>query len=83
VGVAFFTPNFTNLPPFRRATWRAPIHRDTVTEEGSAVRAIAVFPWAAWLAIVVLTTAVAVHAYGRAGAGDNGGEAGGKPVARL
>ena len=47
------------------------------------MRAIAVFPWAACLAIVVLTTAVGVHAYGCAGAGDNGGEAGGKPVARL
>jgi len=43
------------------------------------VRAIAVFPWADWLAIVVLTTAVGVHAYGCAGAGDSGGEAGGKP----
>jgi len=47
------------------------------------VRAIAVLPWAAWLAIVVLTMAVGVHAYGCAGAGDNGGEAGGKQVARL
>lgn len=47
------------------------------------MRTSAVFPWAAWLAIVVLTTAVAVHAYGCAGAGDNGGETGGMPVTRL
>jgi subtilase family serine protease len=44
------------------------------------VSAIAVLPRAAWLAIVVLTTAVGAHAYGCAGAGDNGG---GKRAARL
>jgi hypothetical protein len=38
------------------------------------MRTFAVLPWPAWLAIAVLTMALGAHAYGCAGARDNGGE---------
>src|SRR5690349_18427887 len=65
--------NDTNLRPFRRATWRGQFIAILSRRGDRAMRTFAILSWAAWLAIAVLTTAVGVHAYGCAGAGDKGG----------